>query len=145
MDTIRLEGEELAFWTSHSDYLRTMAELSEEPGVLVLKRSEKPLHTDIRFDFLADIVNDNPVVTSANKDGTLNLAPGYNRNQIKEFVDFIGYDRFEPNPMLNFKQDVLVPMAPSLSLPHGTNKPRRQTRRRRRRGGRLRKRTRKTG
>jgi hypothetical protein len=148
-DTIRLEGEELKFWRTHADFLNSLADLSEEPDVLVLKRDERPfLGNDIHFNFFWDIVHGVPVAHYKQKNGSFKLKTekGYTLPQIREFLEYIGYDKYEAggrnrrtysdNQIRRFKANVLEHLNTNMgeepgSLGHGTGKPRKQTRKRR--------------
>lgn len=141
-DSIRLEGDELKFWRKHADFLNSLADLSEEPGVLVLRREDNPFLNDIQFNFFWDIVHGVPVAESKQKNGTFKLKSqkGYTLPQIRQFLDFIGYDKYEARShedrIRRFKVNVLEHLNTNLgeeqgSLGHGTGKPRKTLRRRR--------------
>ena len=127
---IVLSGEQLIFWRKHSDFLNSLADFSDESGVLVLERKDEPfLGKDVHFDFFWDIVHGNPVAHSKDKNGKLTLIKekGYTRDQILQFADYIGYDLYDAKSkedvLRRFKRDVLEKL-PLEFMGHGTNKPR---------------------
>jgi hypothetical protein len=142
-NSIRLEGHELDFWRRHSDFLDTFADLSNKPGILVLRREDKPfLENDIHFNFFWDIVHGVPVAKYKEKNGSFRLKTekGYTISQIREFLDFIGYDRYsarsDEERIRRFKKNVLEHLNTNIGeeqgfLGHGTGKPRKTLRRRR--------------